>query len=412
MALYSSSEQSPFAILCDELYYALTKYLSFEDILSVAEASFHFNQYATKYVLPQYTTLDFHNPQNFPVSGSSFSVDQLNRILSKIAPHVRRVELNTNFSQVDVSSSFLSTISSKCTNLEEIVLHDFGSDGEFLIESLPSVKHLRFLNCDYMDLPENCNRLPLEELEISGRWFYWPDTNVFFDKLHTLSINRSTIKVHDLQTVLQRNAKTLRCLKLTHIYRLEEYDTASFWHELPGLVPNVTDISVCGREIRHLTHGNFERLEVDQPLEGWLIDLLPRFPRLRCFAANYTSNFESPVFFNAIEQDKQMLRDCVNRLVQLGTLSELHLIVDNPELLYSIQKTINEVVVPNNGSHLHVFVYGRSKPRNCRGEVKCQFPLSGTYVRKCNQTNLVDQVSNNRCEMQQDLSNILYEDDD
>lgn len=401
---------SPFAALkCDDSHYAFVKHLNFPDILSAAEASVDFNEYATKHIFPNYTTLDLNDPQNFPVSGGSLSQDQLNSIIRRIGPHVRRVELNANFSHARVNWTLLIDILSKCSQLEELILHEFESNEETPpAEPLPPIRRLRFLNCGYLDLPENFNRLPLEELELAGRWFYWPDTNGFYNKLQTLSISQSTVRIPDLLDVLQRNAGTLRCLKLTHIYRLEEYDTAGFWMNLPSLVPNVTDLSVCGREINHLTHGTFERLEVDQPLDEWLVDLLPRFSKLRCLALNYTSNYGSPLELNAIERNESLLRRCVDQLMRMGTLDELHLIVDDPELLCCIRSW---VAGQGMGGHLHVFVYGRSKARQSRGETICQMRISGG-VAECNRKHLVDNVSNNRCEMQQDLSNILYDDDE
>lgn len=360
----------------------------------------------------RFDTLDLNDPQNFPVcddgSGSSFSLDQLDRIVNRIAPQIRTLVFNINFEHAKIDCDIISRILSKCQQLEELVLHEFGSNEEHVLNSLLPIKRLRLLDCDYMDLPENVNRLPLEELEITGRWFYWPDTNVFYNKLHTLSISRSTMHVPDLITVLQRNADTLRCLKLTHNYRLEEYDTADFWHRLPSLVPYVTDLSVCGREISHLTHGDFNRLEVDQPLEEWLVDLLPRFPKLRCFAANYTSDYDSPLSLHDIERDDALLRRCVERLIQMGTLDELHLIVDNQELLQSIRTLLSEPFRCE--SHLHIFVYARSKGCQSRGQSQCH--MKSIRATECNRKHLVDRVSNNRCERQQDLSNILYDDDD
>lgn len=406
-SVHTKNEQSPFAVLkYDDSHYAFTKYLDLVDILSASEASYHINKYASEFIFPHINTLDFTSPQNNRIC--SLPPPQQNRIIHMFGPQITTVELDTNSSHSRVNS----LIFSKCRNIQELVLHDFGSNEEASLSAIPNINRLRFMNCDYMDLPEIFKRVSIEELEINGRWFYFPDTNLFYNQLRLLSISRSTLLVSDLLAVLQRNAATLRSLKLSHNYRLEEYDTAGFWHNLPSLVPNVTDLSVCGREIGYLTHGNFERLEVDQPLDLWMLDLLPRFLRLRSFLANYTSNFDSPLSLSNIERDESLLRRSVDRLLQMETLDELHLIVDNPELLRRIRAAVATLTMPDN-YHLHVFVYSRSKARLSRGETTCRMRLvngNGGHT-KCKRTHLVDHVSNNRCEMQQDLSNILYDDD-
>lgn len=419
----TENESSPFAILkCDELHYGFVKFLSLSDIVSVAEASFHFNKFAEEFVFPRCTSLDLHDlPQKI-------TLNQLNRIVHRVGRHLRTIVLNAERFSIEtpVGWPLLKGVLSQCGNqLQDLTLLNFAANqrrgGRIPVDGdlLPPIKRLRLLNCDSDwtdEQPPFYDRLALDELELAGHWFFWPDANQCYQMLHTLSINRSTVRRPDLLTVLQRNAQTLRRLRLSHIYRLEEDDDqAGFWQALPSVVPHVTDLSVCARDIGFLTHGNFERLEIDQPLDTWWLDLLPRFPKLKRIAANYTANFTSPIQLNAIERDEQLLRRCVERLQRMASLQELHLTVDSEELRNAFKSIVGSLA-PVDG-HLHVFVYGRPEVlrRQSSGVdnqyvAKCQLRVAGEAV--CQRSVLVERLSECRCEMVQDLSNILYDDDD
>lgn len=336
-------ERSPFALLkCDDLHYAFAQHLTLIEIVSAAMASYHFNQYAEAYVFPRWTVLDLSDPRDFRFAGkranNSLYLCELRRMLNRVGPYVETVVLNGQWMRSYPHWMFLHSVLLAGTRMRRLHLEDFELSAD---RALPATLNER----------DWCGQLEHLELKRSKNI---EQILAACNKLQTMDIKFCQITGEQLMAAVRRNAATLRRLSMVHIQLGfgGERGFTDFLQDFPNIVPLVSDVSLCLNHLQFLNAaGQYDHLEVDRPVCDMLVEEIMRFPRLRRLSANYKTNLR--------QADLKELRLGVIELAKMGTLKELHLIVDDVDLVGKIAKCLAELVPTVAGQyHMHVFVYG------------------------------------------------------
>lgn len=372
----TADECSPFARLkFDHLNHSFVQHLSLADIVSTAQASFHFNNYADAFIFPHCTTLDLSDAQDFPYRRGRLNwLQEFQRILNKIGPHVQTMMLRAEgLSPTDtlfVASSFVA-----CDHLRELHMTRIDFSVEFKYFDWTNIKVLRLFGCD-SNQKQLANSLPhLEELECRGGNCF-PAMCDLGRKLHTLILDRTAITEGSLVATLAQNASTLRHLTFAHSIKHDQSYT--FWEHALRFVRNLSSLGVCKNVLRFIQTGAFEELVTDAPLGDELIEFLAIRPILRRLTIT--------------EVQIDSLDIHMKRLLEAGTLTDLHVIVEDSVARMAIEAQFKELTVKSE-HHIHVFVYSCRETKGRRwmtGGFHANCVLRTNLSRPCGERHLVD----------------------
>lgn len=393
-AKISNTERSPFAKLkFDDLHYTFAEHLSLLEIVSTAEASFHFDRYAQTFIFPRFTTLDLSSRDDFPAN--ELQIVDFRRILNRIGPYVRTVVLGQQLPKVvSMQNMFLQSVLVACPQLSEVRLEEFNvrcSNFRKILGAFDCslLTKIHMINCRGNALNEvNCLKFSnLRSLELSGIRMQCDRMLVLFDNLETLVISNTFVSKSCLVEVLQRNARSLRRLSLSRLLGFHWRAEVGIWRALPRLVPNVTDLSLCQSKLVMIESPELiESVEVDQPLGEELVSVLQRFSHLRILTVNYTTKDSL---------DHTLFGKYFKSLHSLVDIFELHLVMEN-ELIPNGRKMCSEI--PSDGEdHIHVYVYSqltRSSRRWLTNGIKtfCQWRRRPHGTGSCDKYHLVDRM--------------------
>lgn len=361
----SLHEQSPFATLKnDDLHYTFAEYLTLLDIVSTAEASFHFNRFAESFIFPRFTTLDLSNVHDFPPTKpvEDLQIADFRRILNHIGKYVRTAILGQHLPKAPwLRNVFLDSLRLACPQLTELRLEEFNVRGsnfrQILCEfDLSSLTNVQFFNCrgNAITIDNFSKFLNIRHIELTGIRMQCDQMLLLFNNLNSLIISNTFVSKSWLSDALQRNAVTLHRLSLSRLLGFHWKSEVDMWRNLTKLIPNVTDLSLCQSKLLFIESGNFESLEIDQPLCEELINALPRFPQLRKLTANYNSTewLNQPA-------EVEIFQKCIINLLNFDKIKELHIVMDN-----SMVEQGNDIILKlpptkEGKHHVHVFLYNQ-----------------------------------------------------
>lgn len=343
----SPNERSPFANLaCDQLHYLFIKHLCLVDIVAAAEASYHINRFAERFIFPRCKILsinevDIYGPYRSPTYSSpeSLRVCQLQRILNKVGPYLERIEFIVDINEEisdETQTELVQSVLMGCPNLQILQLDRV---------NLKDVK--RNFRTDRL-------RLALPELELLH---YCRGTEPLLGmcrSLRSLSFIFTHIYCITLAEILFKNSATLGRLKIKESVYFEsdgqqEYFMSNFTSRLPKLIDITTDLNPTDM-VKYFGGGNFTRIEINGPLidDNWQsIRPLGTFENLRRLAICYSFR---DVFFENINYRH------LKGFFALEHLEELHFIISDGAGIYHVMSKLPPV---NSERHLHVFVYSR-----------------------------------------------------
>lgn len=395
----SEDEQSPFACLeVDHLLFV--QYLSLLDIVSTAQASYHFNLFAESFIFPSCKTLDLSDPLDFPsLPGGPIFLCEFRLLLNTLGPYVETLVLTTNRSGDPAADNVQLLMSSlmACNKLSELHVANIDYTALPLRDfDWSKIKTLHLLGCIAKSICHLPHLPHLEELALLGGCL--EDGLGSSCKLHTLILDRTIVIEKILTNTLASNQSTLRSVTLAHLKPLNgsqypshpkpsnpiQYPSHALYGKCFSFVTNVTSLTVCHRMLKYVKPGNYKQLEIDAPLNDEFFEFLPNFPMLERLTVN------------DIQLVDDALPNYLQRLLRIETMGELHIVVDKFKVRQEMKAYVSQLTPADvNGRHLHVYVYSRREIRSRRWmsrgyHARCL--LRTTKTKLCNERHLVDRL--------------------
>lgn len=333
----------------DDCHYGFIEHLSLVDIVSLSEASFHFNEFAEAHIFPYYTVFDMSDPLDFP-PGTFFRKHQdLRPILNKIGKYVHTVVLRGDLlkSKHNLNVDYVIVA---CRKLRKLHLENIDMEKK----NLP----IRLNHCWLYD--------QLQELHISN---CGKDTSmpVNFRNLKSLEINQNNFVNEKVLFTLKKNEIPLRRFGLLNMH----INDSCF--RMLSEMKNIRTMSLRRSDVDRMSKCWFRNIEINAPLNFYAIQHLfsNRYPLLRRLSANYSD-----------KTDFQNVAGNVEQIRLMGTLQELHLITHTVEIGQLIKKNLAALPIEDyDHLHVHTFVYNHYEGQRRRWmkannyQATCQLPI-------------------------------------